>query len=140
MPREVVPIEIRPGRAFRHFLHHAVRRKQHVRAIADEEVPAHRHSRRFESLDLGQQRAGIDHQSVADHRLLARPQDAARDQLEDVFLLADEDGVAGIVPALIARDDIELLGEEIDDLPFTLVAPLGAQDDYVSHVVQTYLV
>ena len=38
----------------------------------------------------------------------------------------------GIMAALIARHDIELLGEEIDDLPFALVAPLGAQDDYVS--------
>jgi len=48
--------------------------------------------------------------------------------------------VARIVPALIARHNIELFREEIDDLAFTLVAPLGAEDDYVSHFDQTYLV
>src|ERR1019366_7505244 len=45
-----------------------------------------------------------------------------------------------IVPALIARHNIELFREEIDDLAFTLVAPLGAEDDYVSHFDQTDLV
>ena len=29
-------------------------------------------------------------------------------------------------------------GEEIDDLAFALVAPLRAQDDYISHFDQTY--
>ena len=47
--------------------------------------------------------------------------------------------MARIVAALIARHDIEPFGEEIDDLAFALVAPLGAQDDYVSHFDQTYL-
>jgi len=35
--------------------------------------------------------------------------------------------VAGVVAPLIAGDDIEVLGKEIDDLPFSLVAPLGAK-------------
>jgi hypothetical protein len=42
--------------------------------------------------------------------------------------------VAGVVPALIASDDLETLGEQIDDLAFTFVAPLGANHcDYFSH-------
>ena len=40
--------------------------------------------------------------------------------------------MARIVAALIAGHDIEPFREEIDDLAFTLVAPLGAEDDYVS--------
>jgi hypothetical protein len=31
--------------------------------------------------------------------------------------------VAGVVSALIARDNIEALGEEVDNLPLTLVSP-----------------
>ena len=50
---------------------------------------------------------------------------------------ADEYGVAGIMAALISRHDIEAIGEEVDDFAFAFVAPLGAQDDYVSHWNQT---
>ena len=102
-----------------------------MRAIADEEIARHRDAGGFQRIDLGEQRGRIDDQAVADDGLLAGPQDAARDQLEDELLFADEDGVAGIVAALIARDDVEPFGEEIDDLPLALVSPLGAQDDYV---------
>jgi hypothetical protein len=45
--------------------------------------------------------------------------------------------VARVVSALIARDNIEPFGEEIDDFAFTLIAPLRAEDDYVSHFDQT---
>jgi hypothetical protein len=38
--------------------------------------------------------------------------------------------VSGVVPALIAGDDVETLGEQIDDLAFAFIAPLGAYDDY----------
>ena len=100
----------------------------------------HRHARRFQRLDLAEQRGRVDHQPVADHGLLPGTQNAARNQLQDEFLLADENRVARIVSALIARHDIEPFREEIDDLAFTLVAPLGAEDDYVSHFDQTYLV
>jgi hypothetical protein len=50
------------------------------------------------------------------------------------LLFADEDGVAGVVPALIPRYDVESLSEKIDYFAFALVAPLGAQDDYVIHL------
>ena len=103
-------------------------------------LAAHRDAGRFQRLDLAQQRRRVDHQAVADHGLLPGTQNAARDQLEDELLLADENRVAGIVAALIARHDIEPFREEIDDLAFALVAPLGAEDDYVSHFDQTYLV
>ena len=95
---------------------------------------------RFQRVDLAQQRRRVDHQAVADDGLLPGPQNAARNQLQDELLFADENRVAGVVSALIARDDIEAFGEEIDDFAFALVAPLRAEDDYVSHFDQTYLV
>jgi hypothetical protein len=36
----------------------------------------------------------------------------------------------GIVAALIARNDIESIREQINNLPFSLVAPLCADDHY----------
>jgi hypothetical protein len=37
--------------------------------------------------------------------------------------------MAGVVTALIARDDVEVFGKQINDLAFSFVAPLGAYYD-----------
>ena len=44
-----------------------------------------------------------------------------------------DDGVAGVVAALVAGDDVEPLGEQVDDLALPLVAPLGADHDGAGH-------
>ena len=80
-----------------------------------------------------EQRGQIDHHAVADDGLHAGAQNAAGDQLEDELLLADEDGVAGVVAALVARDDVEALRQKIDHFPFTLVTPLRTKNDYITH-------
>jgi hypothetical protein len=42
--------------------------------------------------------------------------------------------MSGVVTALITSDDVETLGEQINDLAFTFVAPLGANHcDNFSH-------
>ena len=137
MPRDVVPMETRPGRASDIFS---------IMRCAGNSTCARLLMARFsrtgtpadsKSVDFGQQRRRIEHQPVADHGLLAGPQNAARNQLQDELPVADENRVAGIVPALITRHDIEALGEQIDDLPLAFVSPLGSQDDYVSHFNQT---
>ena len=58
--------------AFGHLLHHAMGGKEHVGAVADEEIARNGDAGRFESIDLAQQRGGIDDQSVADDGLLSR--------------------------------------------------------------------
>ena len=62
------------------------------------------------------------------------------DELEGVALTADDDRVAGVVPALVAHDVAVLLGEQVDDLGLALVAPLGADDDGDRHRAERYLV
>ena len=114
--------------------------KQHLRAIADPEVAAHLDAGRFQHLDFAEQRAGIDDQPVADDRLFSRPQNAAGNELEDELLIADAHRMAGVMAALVARHDIEVRGEQIDDLPLAFVAPLGAQDDNISHGNQTRII
>ena len=133
MPREVVPMETRPGRASDIFSIMRCAGNSTCARLLMKRLPAHRDAGRFERVDFRQQRGRIDDQAVADHGLLARAQNAAGNQLQNELLLADEHRVAGVVPALIARHDIEPLGEEIDDLSLALVSPLGAQDDDVFH-------
>src|SRR4026208_2235324 len=57
--------------------------------------------------------------------------DAGRQQVQHKRLVTDLHRVPGVVSALIAHDDVEPLGEQIDDLAFTFVAPLGA--DHCNH-------
>jgi hypothetical protein len=56
-------------------------------------------------------------------------QDAGRDQMQDELVFADHDRMTRVVPPLIARDDVRALGQEINDLSFSFIAPLGADND-----------
>ena len=78
------------------------------------------------------QRPGIEHDAVADHRRRAAD-DARGQQRQLVDLVADDQRVAGIVPALEAHDHVGALGEPVDDLALALVAPLRADHRYVGH-------
>ncbi|GAC1355955.1 MAG: hypothetical protein NVSMB3_01770 [Acidobacteriaceae bacterium] len=82
----------------------------------------------FEFFDLGEEGHGVEYDAVADDAFALRPEDAAGDELEHELPALDDDGVTGIVPASVAGDDIELLGEDVDDLSFALIAPLGTED------------
>ena len=44
-----------------------------------------------------------------------------------------DDGMAGIGAPLVPHDHIGILGEDVDNLPFTFVPPLGADDDEIRH-------
>ncbi len=52
-------------------------------------------------------------------------------ELED--LVAADDGVAGVVAALVADDHRDLLGEEVGGLALALVAPLQPDDHRGGH-------
>ncbi len=65
--------------------------------------------------------------------IFPRAKDAGGDQVEHEFFLVDLDRVAGVVAALETDDDVGLLGEHVDDLAFSFVAPLGADYNDVRH-------
>ena len=44
------------------------------------------------------------------------------------------DRVARIVAALVARHDLEPLSEQVDDLAFALIAPLGSNNHCSAHL------
>ena len=86
-----------------------------------------------EPIELGEQHRGIDHDAVADDGCDVVVEDAARHELERERLAADDDRVAGVVPALVADDDLHLLGDEVGELALALVTPLGADHDRCGH-------
>ena len=53
--------------------------------------------------------------------------------LELVGLAVGDDRVARVRAALVAADEVRVLGEQIDDLPLALVAPLRTDDDCRGH-------
>ena len=60
-------------------------------------------------------------------------ENAARNQLENELFLADKNRVPGVMAALIARNDIKVLGEKVDNFAFSLIAPLGAKHNQITH-------
>ena len=65
-------------------------------------------------------------------------QNAGRQQRELEGLVAVDDGMAGVGAAVVADDEIVLIGEEIDDFALGLVAPLQADDTSAGHGGQPY--
>jgi hypothetical protein len=55
--------------------------------------------------------------------------------MENIFFPALDNGVAGVISALTANDDVRFSGQDIDNLAFPFIAPLGADEYRVSHRV-----
>ena len=127
------------GSVLRGQLDHAVVGKNHLRAVGDKELLIDVDPQVAELADFFQKGQGVEHYAVADHGTAVRAQNTARDQLQNELLSADDDSMSGIVTAGIARDDGKSIGENVDDLSFSLVAPLGAQYHCClgSHVLQS---
>ncbi len=128
MPREVVPM-FAPPSAFsrapsrRACVGRMTWARSDRRRLSPTVTPAAR-----SDVDLGEKRARVDDEAVADHVHDARAADARRDEAQREVLVAELHGVAGVVSALVAGDEVERRGDEIDDLALALVAPLAADD------------
>ena len=112
----------------------AVQRQDQRRVLGDAQIVGSDIDALFlEMGDLVEQRLRVEHHAIADDRQLSRPHDARGQQRELVGGAIDHQGVAGIMAALEADDDVGLLGQPIDDLALALVAPLGADHDNICH-------
>ena len=109
-------------------------------AVRDGQLLAHVDAGFFERGHLLDQRERVHHDAIADDGGHPWAQNAAGDQFQDVFGGANEDGMAGVMPALIPRHDIEAVGKKIDDLSFSFVSPLCAQNDNVAHLISGSMV
>ena len=88
---------------------------------------------RLERGNLLQKGGGVNHDSVSDHCQHTRPKDAAGYQLEYELPFTYEDGVAGVVSALVTSDRLEFFGEQVDDFTFAFIAPLGPEHNEIAH-------
>jgi hypothetical protein len=98
-------------------------------AVADEKATIDFHTGVAQRANFFEKRHGIEDHAIADYAAATCPQNAARHQLQDKLLALDDDGMAGVMAAGIARHDGEVFREHVDNLAFALVAPLGADDD-----------
>mmetsp|Transcript_104617 Transcript_104617/g.295958 ORF Transcript_104617/g.295958 Transcript_104617/m.295958 type:complete len:203 (-) Transcript_104617:3-611(-) len=81
----------------------------------------------LERVELLHERGDVDHHTVADEVLARLVDHAARQQVECVLVAADHQGVACVGTAVEAGAELDVLGEDVHELAFALVAPLGAQ-------------
>ena len=117
-----------PRRILRRQLDHAVVGQDYLRPVRHEELAINLQPGVLQLLYLAQEGHRIQHHAVADDAPALRPQHPAGDQLQHELLAGNDDGVAGVVPAGIARHHGKLLRQHIDDLALALVAPLRAKD------------
>jgi hypothetical protein len=107
-------------------------RHDDVRGTADADASGVHASLR-EHGHLVDERPWIDDDAGADDRRDVRVQHATGHEVELEDLVADDDGVAGVVTALVAHDHVDRAGQQVDGLAFAFVAPLQPDDDAGRH-------
>ena len=83
----------------------------------------------LEHVDLLKDNLGVDDAAVTDHRHVVGIHDAGGHLVQAVLLAVDDDGVAGVVAARVAHDGIEVAGDQVANLTFALIAPLGTDQN-----------
>ena len=112
----------------------AVQRQDQRDILGDLEVRRrHLDALAAQFLDLVDEMIGIEDDPVADDRQLPGAHDAGGKQRQLVGLAVDHQRVAGVMAALKPHDDVGADRQPIDDLAFSLVAPLGADNDDIGH-------
>ena len=118
-----------PGSIFRGELNHAVIGKDHLGTIADKQIAINLYTCIAQRLHFLEQREGIENDAIADHGTAARAKNATGHKLQNELAAGNGDRMPGVVSARISCNDSKVFGKIIDDLSFSLVAPLGADND-----------
>ena len=100
--------------------------------VAGDAHPARVEAARLGVVEFADEDVRVDHAPGAEHALLA-PEQAGRHVPELVGLAVGDDRVPRVGAALVADDDVRVLGEQVDDLALPLVAPLRPDDDGGGH-------
>src|SRR5262245_25801204 len=74
------------------------------------------------------ERERIQNDTATNDAFHVRMENARRYQMEDVPALPEANSMARIMAALIPRDTVVLLRQDVDYFAFSLVAPLNAND------------
>src|SRR5699024_3543905 len=73
-----------------------------------------------------QEHAGVDDHTVGDDRDHVGGQDARRQQVERILLVADDHRVTSVVTTLVAHYVVHLVADQVGRLALAFIAPLGA--------------
>ncbi|EHM55229.1 hypothetical protein HMPREF9080_00876 [Cardiobacterium valvarum F0432] len=118
------------------LIQRAVRRQDEGAGGRDVQAFAYGDAGGFKGVAFLFEGAQAEDDAVADVALHAGVQDAGGDEVQDGFFAIDDEGVAGVVAALVTHDGARFFGEQVDDFAFAFVAPLGADnDEFGAHVL-----
>ena len=106
-----------------------------MRAIANMQASLHVYPGLGECRNFRHQRRRIHHRARSDHRLPLRPKNTARNQLQHIAVLADDDRVPRVVAARDTRDVVKRSCKVVDHLAFAFVAPLRAHHHHRFHAI-----
>jgi hypothetical protein len=104
-------------------------RKHEMRTVAHIQAALDIHAVADETVDLREERIRIENHPIADRAANTWVKNAARDLVQDEGGIPDVYRMACVRSALVANDPIRALGEDVDELSLSLVAPLCADDD-----------
>ena len=102
---------------------------EEVRPLTDPDPVLHVDAPLHQGVVLLEELEQVQHHAVAEQAALFRVKNPRGNLVQDELPLAHVDSVAGVGPALVACDDVGVLGQDVHDLPFPLVTPLAPDDD-----------
>ena len=103
-------------------------RKDHVRAVGDEQAPVELDAAALELVELGHEAARVDDHSLREHAGRLCAQDPARHEPDHELVVTDDEGVPRVRTTTEAHDHVGALGIDVDNLALAFVAPLRAHD------------
>ena len=101
--------------------------------VTDPQLAFDPHAAALEHVDLPDHAGGIEGHATGDDAGDVVAEDAAGNEGELPGLAVGDDGVAGVGAALIADDDLVVLGEDVDEFAFGFVAPLQTDNACAGH-------
>ena len=120
-------------RSFLGLVDCAVPLHDHVRALGDVEAPLELEAPAFDLLKLLHEVKRVHDDAVADYAVLAVVQNARGHEVENVFLVSDDDGMARVRAALEADNDVRLFRQEVDNLALAPTLPSTGRGRLASH-------
>ena len=113
---------------FQTVLHDVVGHADH-RGVADLQVGGrNRHARRAEIFDLSAEVFDVYHHAVPHDVDYLRAQNAGGKQIQNELSLVVDDGVSRVVSALVADDDVVMLGKQVHHPALSFVSPVDTRD------------
>ena len=110
-----------------------VGRCDEVCTAADQQVWSWIHTRSQQLGDFPLENDRVNDHAIAHHVFGSRAKNATRNGVQHVLFAIKNQGVAGIGPALKARDDVIFRGQDIDNFAFAFISPLQAQEHVNLH-------